>query len=61
LAAVGSFLIRFPVPSQPSSPTAFPGPHPPPVGQSRGFHRACGITQPPVYWRGIARHFRSRL
>jgi len=33
------------------------GPHPPPVARSRGFRRACGTTQPSVYWPGLARHF----
>src|SRR5215831_11714892 len=51
------FLIWFSGPSQPSSPAAFPGPHPPPVARSRGFHRACGTTQPSVYWCDVARHF----
>ena len=50
-------LIWFSLSSQPPSPAAFPGPLPPPVARSRGFHRACGTTQPSVYWQSVARHF----
>jgi hypothetical protein len=46
-----------PLSSQPPSPTAFPGPLPPPVARSHGFHHASGTIQPSDYWQRIARHF----